>query len=86
MSNEVMDIHRSPDGALWFGAWGASRYDGEKFVNFTTDKGLISNHITSIDHAPNGALWFAGFGRGVSCYDGEKFLNYTMKDGLAHMV
>ena len=49
-NNHVRPIYQDRDGFLWFGTYngGVSRYDGEEFVNFTTDDGLTANSVWSI--------------------------------------
>ena len=82
--NYIDSIYQDRDGFLWFGtSGGASRYDGEKFVNFTTDEGLASDSIRGIHEDKAGHLWFSTWGVGVSRYDGEKFINFTTDEGLA---
>ena len=81
--NRVWTILQDRDGFLWFGTdgGGISRYDGDKFVNFTTDAGLISNSVWAIHQDRAGFLWFGTDG-GISRYDGDKFVNFTIDDGL----
>ena len=81
--NRVWAIFQDRDGFLWFGtdSGGISRYDGDKFVNFTTDDGLVSNHVWAIHQDREGFLWF-GTSDGISQYDGDKFVNFTIDDGL----
>ncbi len=82
-NNSVWSIHSDPGGILWFGTWsGISRYDGKRFVNFTTEDGLAGNAIRAIHSDPDGILWF-GTDSGVSRYDGKGFVNFTTEDGLA---
>ena len=83
-SNNVRSIYQDRDGFLWFGTrnGGVSRYDGEAFVNFTTDDGLAHNTVLSIYQDRDGLLWF-GTDNGISQYDGKKFINFTTDDGLA---
>ena len=83
-SNNVQLIYQDRDGFLWFGTrnGGVSRYDGEAFVNFTTDDGLAHNTVLSIYQDREGFLWF-GTDNGISQYDGEAFVNFTTDDGLA---
>ena len=80
-NNNVRPIYQDREGFLWFGTYngGVSRYDGEAFVNFTTDDGLTSNSVWSIYQDREGFLWF-GTDRGVSRYDGEAFVNFTIGD------
>jgi len=89
----VHAIHQARDGAMWFGTWlnGVFRYDGQKFVHFTTADGLAHSIVTAIYEAPDGNLWFGtGFpgsgGNGISRYDGENFVNFTTADGLVNNI
>ena len=71
-------------GQLWIGTWrgGVSRYDGERFVTYTTEDGLADNTVYALLEDRDGQLWIGTIG-GVSRYDGERFVTYTTKDGLA---
>ena len=60
---------------------GVSRYDGEEFVTFTEQEGLVNNSVLSIIEDRNGHLWF-GTWSGISRYDGRNFENYAVKDGV----
>ena len=83
MSNDVYTIYRDREGYIWCGTnGGISQYDGNKFINFTTDDGLVQNVVNSIYQDQDGRFWF-GTDDGVSQYDGEKFVNFTTDDGLA---
>ena len=55
--------------------------DGNKFVNFTTDDGLVNNRVRAIHRANVDELWFGTYD-GVSRYDGEGFVTFTVHDGL----
>ena len=83
-NNHVRPSYQDREGFLWFGTdnGGVSRYDGEKFVNFTPDDGLADNSIWSIFQDREGFLWFGTLENGVSRYDGEAFVNFTTNDGL----
>ena len=84
-SNHVRPIYQDRDGYLWFGTnnGGVSRYDGEKFVNSTTDDGLADNSVWAIHQDRDGYLWFGTLANGVSRYDDKEFVNFTTDDGLA---
>ena len=86
--NHVQRIYQDREGFLWFGTdtGGVSQYDGEKFVNFTTDDGLAGDSVWTIHQDQDGFLWFGTLGYGVSQYDGEKFVNFTTDDGLVANV
>ena len=86
--NHVRRIYQDREGFLWFGTdtGGISRYDGEKFVSFTTDDGLAGDSVWAIHQDRDGFLWFGTLGYGVSRYDGEKFVSFTTDDGLTANV
>ena len=75
---EIRVIFQDRDGHLWFGSYGAglSRYDGEKFVTFTTDDSLAHNNINAICQDREGIIYFGTYG-GVTRYDGHSFTRYT---------
>jgi ligand-binding sensor domain-containing protein len=91
LPNDVMnDIYCDSDGVMWFATRGGlSRYDGQRFVNFTTADGLIHNEVCALHGDDDGTIWIGTKG-GVSRYDGRgmgdfpHFTNFTIKDGLAH--
>jgi len=72
---------------MWFGTDdGVYRYDGKKFLNFTTKDGLADNAVYAIYRDPDGVLWFGTSG-GVSRYNGRKFITLpTGKDRDANAV
>jgi ligand-binding sensor domain-containing protein/serine phosphatase RsbU (regulator of sigma subunit) len=84
-NNHVRPIYQDREGFLWFGTnnGGISRYDGEKFVNFTTSDGLTDNSVWAIHQDRDGFHWFGTLGNGISRYDGKAFINFTTNDGLA---
>ncbi|HIO37693.1 MAG TPA: hypothetical protein EYN27_01920, partial [Rhodospirillales bacterium] len=94
VSNVVSDIHQSNDGLIWIATtekrqWafsldpgeGISRYDGQDFVSFTTQDGLINNSVNDIHQSQDGKLWI-GTTNGISHYDGDGFVNLTTDNGL----
>ena len=67
--DNVLGIHGSPDGVLWFGTRaGASRYDGTKFLTLTAQDGMTNVYVNAIDTGPDGTIWM-GTEDGVSWYD-----------------
>lgn len=71
------------DQSVWAGTWGGGvgRFDGKKWVNFTSKEGLSGNIVYSIVQDPSGAIWF-GTDNGVSRYDGKGFQKITRAQGL----
>lgn len=68
---------------VWAGTWGggASRFDGEKWQNFSSKDGLAGDIVYSMAEDEDGTLWF-GTNRGLSRYDGKNWYSYGRKDGV----
>ncbi len=74
------------DGSLWLvpegaGIGGVLRFDGEKWITYTVDDGLISNGVHTLAIAPDDSVW-VGTSRGLSHFDGETWTNYPQAAGL----
>lgn len=81
--NNINALVRDKQGIIWIGTWGGglSRFDGKRFVNYTTKDGLAGNYVFALAMASDGSLWVGTEG-GISHFDGKKFINYTAEDGL----
>ncbi len=81
--NYVFSVLVARDKRVWAGTWGggASRYDGQRWTNFTTQDGLGGNLVYAIAEDAAGALWF-GTNRGVSRFDGKSWQRIGKEDGL----
>ena len=75
------DLH----GNIWIASthYGAFRYDGNSFTQFTTENGLADNRIMCIYEDRKGNIWMGSQG-GLTRYDGTSFQNFTTRDGLSH--
>lgn len=56
-----------------------------KFLNLTTEDGLISNRVLELFQHENGDIWI-GTQEGISIYDGLEFNQLTQADGLPSNV
>ena len=90
-SNEIRKFwYNADDGSLWIATMGGvSRFDGQEFVNLTTEEGLLDDGVYNLWRELSGVWWFCT-GTGVSRYDPAAaregrpaFRNYTAQDGLA---
>lgn len=64
--NVVYSIAQDKDGNLWFGTnHGASRFDGQRFVNYGRSDGVIGEEVFAVAIDPQGAVWLGTKG-GVS--------------------
>lgn len=69
----VTRLAQDRQGALWVGTEnGLYRFDGHRFLRFTTDEGLPNNRVTAIHESPDGTLW-VGTPDGLAWKDGAGF-------------
>lgn len=62
-NDSITAFHTDSRGYLWIGTLdGLSRYDGSRFVNYTTDDGLGDRMIWAIDEDRHGTVWIATSG------------------------
>tara|TARA_R100000935_G_scaffold21876_4_gene40563 strand:- start:121812 stop:122861 length:1050 start_codon:yes stop_codon:yes gene_type:complete len=95
----ITTISEDSKGNMWFGrdGYGASKFNGNSFVNVTTKEGLNSNNVQSIVEDKEGNIWIGtrvaekdnadtdkriGKG-GLNKYDGEKFTYFPEIKGLS---
>ncbi|MBS1157735.1 MAG: two-component regulator propeller protein [Proteobacteria bacterium] len=83
--NYVVSLEVDKQGTVWAGTWGGglSRFDGKKWVSYTTLDGLPGNHIFMLHLDAKGKLWI-GTNNGLTyLQDGNKFAKaLTTADGL----
>ncbi len=67
----------------WFGTdTGVTKFDGEKWTNFTAQDGFAGNKVLTIAIDKEGNKWFGTY-TGVSMFDDKKWTTYTPENGLA---
>ena len=97
-SNRIRAIFRDSEGIIWFAStpqetsiferWSGNitgvitKYDGNGFIMFTPEDGLVSASLSAINSTPDGLIWFSSKGDGVSSYDEKGIINFNLKDGL----
>lgn len=82
--NYVVSLAVDRQGAVWAGTWGGglSRFDGKKWVSYTTAEGLPGNHIFMLRVDEKDQLWI-GTNNGLTRWQDGKFTKaMTMADGL----
>lgn len=57
--NYVVSLEVDSQGSVWAGTWGGglSRFDGKRWVNYTTAEGLPGNHVFMLHKDGSGKLW-----------------------------
>jgi len=82
--NYVVSLAVDRQGTVWAGTWGGglSRFDGKKWVSYTTAEGLPGNHIFMLRVDEKDQLWI-GTNNGLTRWQDGKFAKpMTMADGL----
>ena len=95
----ITTIIEDKEGNIWFGrdGFGASKFNGNSFVHFTTKEGLNSNNVQSIAEDKDGNIWIGTRvaekdnadtdkrigGGGLNKFDGNKFVHFTEINGLS---
>lgn len=84
--NYVVSLEVDRKGTVWAGTWGGglSKFDGKRWVNYTTADGLPGNHVFMLHLDDKGKLW-VGTNNGLSYLqsDSGKFAKtLTTADGL----
>ncbi|OGS92308.1 MAG: regulator [Gallionellales bacterium GWA2_60_18] len=82
--NYVVSLEFDRNGHVWAGTWGGglSRFDGRKWITYTTKEGLPGNHVFMLYLDKQGVLW-AGTNRGLTRWQDGKFAKaMTKEDGL----
>jgi ligand-binding sensor domain-containing protein len=74
-------LHAPPDGGLWFGAVGASYFNGLSWRTFSPADGLAGSLVQAIATDSQGRTWF-GAESGLSIWNGSTFFNLTRENGL----
>lgn len=82
--NYVVALAVDSTGQVWAGTWGGgvSRYDGKRWISYTTTEGLPGNHVFSLHRDLDGRLWI-GTNNGLTFWQNGKFgKSLTVADGL----
>ncbi len=75
---KIWAIEEDNAGDIWVGTidCGLWRFNGIKFINYTTNEGLTSDIIQAIYKDKYGKLWFGTDGGGVFCWNGKEFKKF----------
>jgi hypothetical protein len=84
--NYVYHAVQDHDGFLWFATEiGVSRFDGTKFVNFTTADGLPDNEIVKLFVDSKNRVWMLPFKNSLCYYYKNKIYNATNDSFLSKL-
>ena len=78
-SNHIYELCEDNDGFLWIPTEnGVSRFDGTRFVNYTTKDGLPSNDVLQIVKSNDGTIWANCYKQAPSYFDTKlnKFISF----------
>lgn len=95
----ITAIMEDSKGNIWFGrdGYGATKFDGNSLIHYTTKDGLNSSNVQSIVEDEKGNIWIGTrvaekdnpepdkrFGKGgLNKFDGRKFTHFTDIKGLS---
>ena len=80
-TSEANAIAQTEEGFIWVGSYGGLiRYDGNSFVNLSTDAGISS--VVSLFVDSSNRLWIGTNDSGVSVMSRGKFRRFNRNDGL----
>ncbi|WPP47966.1 ligand-binding sensor domain-containing protein [Catalinimonas niigatensis] len=81
--NNIFEMTTDTTGALWFATDnGVSQYNGEQWITYRQEDGLVNNHVFDIDVDHQNQVWMATT-TGVSRYDGQSWQTFTTAEGLS---
>ena len=83
IQSQIMSLHEDRQGFLWIGTLGGlSRWDGERFVNYTQREGLPASGVHTICETLDGRIFVGTNGGGAAVLSNGKFNAINAKAGL----
>src|ERR1700744_4564706 len=68
VNNRTRFLYQDSRGRLYISTFGGlSVYDGSRFINYTTDNGLITSLVNDIVEMGDDSLWILPNGAGLHC-------------------
>ncbi len=80
----TLGMTKDKQGNIWVVTWerGIYKFDGEKFINFSTKEGMPFNTFWGINEDSKGNMWFSSWGSGIFKYSNDCFTKISEKSGL----
>ena len=75
-------ITQDRSGAIWIGARGLIRIDGNQIQRFAAGEGLSNDAVRAIYEDRDGVLWIGTYGGGLNRFKDGKFNSFSTRDGL----
>ncbi|MEP7256303.1 MAG: two-component regulator propeller domain-containing protein [Ferruginibacter sp.] len=78
IANSIRKVFQDSKGFLWIATWeGLSKYDGNKFTNFSTANGLSHNMVNDFYESANDKLYVATNGGGFDIIQENRIIQKT---------
>ncbi|MCI0418608.1 MAG: response regulator, partial [Acidobacteria bacterium] len=79
----VQSVLQDSQGFLWVATQnGIYRYDGQRFLRFSTAQGLPSNFVNCVFQSQDGTLWAGTFAAGAARLEKGRFVPLTQESGI----
>lgn len=79
-STNVIAAAVTLDSVVWVGTdKGISRFDGQTWMTYTTENGLVSHQIHCVHTREDGVLC-VGTDRGISCLNDNDWMSYVFQN------
>ncbi len=83
VSNPVRRIYQHTKGFIWIATWeGLSKYDGNKFINYTTANGLSHNMVNDFHESDDGKLFVAENNGAIDIFQKDAILKKAAFRGV----
>jgi len=83
LSSKVHSIIQARDDCIWLGTRsGATRFDGIKFINYTSENDLAPKGVRTVFEDNSGNIWFGHIGGALTRYNESKFESLFITDTI----
>lgn len=86
-SSEIYHVLQDSKGYIWFSTnYGASRFDGYNFINYSNIDGLPDNTILESYEDPSGKIWFISMNCKLAYFEKNKIIPFQFNEALAKQL